>query len=1386
MGSIIDISGGVNPELDHSPSIATSGRNVVAVWYDKGRENLRGSVSRDGGVTWSASIIGPGRLSRPSTCIDSRQSAFCAVDGVDVGGYTILIFKASFQDPVWQWQRQQNAVPPISFGADVPEGVRILSDHTNDVLYLVYTLRPERYQGRIQFVRSTNGGASWSPPVELSGSQCNTAQFALGPNGELYVVWEDYAQGAIVGRKSTDQGVSFNVPFTLGAIRDNVSFGPPGWQDGSRSAMLDNVECMDFPAFLGVAVDTGAGPRRGAIYGVWSEYALGTVDPDPIRTVVETEPNGDFASATPIQIGDDVSGGMVGTDTSGDCDVFTFGATAGTTIQITGGATYCHPVGGCTNPSFGISLLCGDDPSNLTQVGCGSLYNRTSIPPVVYTLPATGRYYLDLCGGVGTFVYELQFREYVITPGQGALDHRDVVLVRSTDGGATWSDKVRVNDDAPSYDNAMPAVAVDASGRVYVAWYDRREDPECGAQVHTRWTYSEDGGATFASSLRASEQPSGGGRHYDGRGLQNTWQVGDHLALRAEGERAYLLWTHIPIGAACPQLPCDGDIFGSVIGFETDRPEILDVEPDVGAPGIGVEIRGRNLSDATAVLFRDQSVSFTVVSDSLITTEVPVDGRTGYVTVVNPPLAGVSAGLFYVTPRIGSVLPSRGLVGQAVKLVGANFTGASQVRFNGVPSSFTVVSDTLITTMVPGGANEGPIEVVAPGGTVASDPFLIGHLNSGINLAWDDCGANGVTLKRFACDTNLGPMFTLVGSFTPPVGVDRFTGITADLRVINPSGQPLPDWWRVSTGGCRPDALGTSYDFTAGPTTCRDFYQGPLSNSISYEPAYGGPAHARLLMSATIPTEGVGPLDAGTEYYAFKVHVARVQSIGKESCAGCSSTMRLELRSIQLHQPVESGFAPVLTTPLIRQVAYWQNSGPDIVSFLPRQAPAGAQVGLRGLGFTGATMVTLSGINAPFTVVSDSLILASLPTGATSGPITVINPYGSDTSDEPLTIGPRLGSINLSWSDCGTYGDALHRFACDSNAGTPFDLVASFRPPPEVARATGLTAVLTIANPNGVLPDWWKHGAGGCRVAFASSFDFTSGPFSCVDLFQGIAVGGGLGYLAGGSDPSRARVVVQAGIPEELAGSLDPNVEYYAAIVRVRRSNTVGTEACAGCETPVCIGLESVTISQPPEFGYDPMIDMPADNTAVAWQNLDPACLAIVPVHVVVVVAEADVDRIRIVWELPGAEGATLYRREIDGEWRRLERLVPDGAHRIEYVDHDVRAGVTYGYRLQLDGEEVFVGETSLAVPNRAWTLALGGLSWSSGSVRGTITLPAAGPAALEIFDLVGRRRATERLDGLDAGEHRVDVRTALRPGVYFGRLTQGRAAVTRRFVVVE
>lgn len=65
-------------------------------------------------------------------------------------------------------------------------------------------------------------------------------------------------------------------------------------------------------------------------------------------------------------------------------------------------------------------------------------------------------------------------------------------------------------------------------------------------------------------------------------------------------------------------------------------------------------------------------------------------------------------------------------VGQTAQILGQGFTGTTSVAFNGVPASFTVVSDTFINAMVPAGATTGKVTVATSSRTLTSNvPFHV-------------------------------------------------------------------------------------------------------------------------------------------------------------------------------------------------------------------------------------------------------------------------------------------------------------------------------------------------------------------------------------------------------------------------------------------------------------------------------------------------------------------------------------------------------------------------------------------------------------------------------------------------------------------------------------
>jgi len=74
------------------------------------------------------------------------------------------------------------------------------------------------------------------------------------------------------------------------------------------------------------------------------------------------------------------------------------------------------------------------------------------------------------------------------------------------------------------------------------------------------------------------------------------------------------------------------------------------------------------------------------------------------------------------------------------------------------------------------------------------------------------------------------------------------------------------------------------------------------------------------------------------------------------------------------------------------------------VETLPTARKVGDQVRILGTYLAGATSVTFNGLLANFTVLSPSQIQATVPSGATTGPVQVVTPSGTLRSNVPFRV----------------------------------------------------------------------------------------------------------------------------------------------------------------------------------------------------------------------------------------------------------------------------------------------------------------------------------------------------------------------------------------------
>jgi Secretion system C-terminal sorting domain len=269
-----------NPPFPHNePAIKISKKNpnrVVAGWRDfrlsfnPAWRRVGYSYSTDFGATWSASalidstLLGGGLLrnSDASVTVDTAGNFYIttiALNNVNSNG-TLAIFKSTdggITFPIGQILAQGYNEDKEMVTTDLVPG----SSFRNNI-YISWSrlnLSPD-----IRLIRSTNGGVSWSAPVNVSSSSTNGqgSDPAVGVNGEVYVVWVNYSYNTQYFNKSTNGGLSFGTPVI---VASGTAPYIPWSQTGPTT----------FPS---IAVDFSGGPGNGNIYITWCDGRNGDAD----------------------------------------------------------------------------------------------------------------------------------------------------------------------------------------------------------------------------------------------------------------------------------------------------------------------------------------------------------------------------------------------------------------------------------------------------------------------------------------------------------------------------------------------------------------------------------------------------------------------------------------------------------------------------------------------------------------------------------------------------------------------------------------------------------------------------------------------------------------------------------------------------------------------------------------------------------------------------------------------------------------------------------------------------------------------------------------------------------------------------------------------------
>jgi len=208
---------------------------------------------------------------------------------------------------------------------------------------------------------------------------------------------------------------------------------------------------------------------------------------------------------------------------------------------------------------------------------------------------------------------------------------------------------------------------------------------------------------------------------------------------------------------------------------------------------------------------------------------------------------------------------------------------------------------------------------------------------------------------------------------------------------------------------------------------------------------------------------------------------------------------------------------------------------------------------------------------------------------------------------------------NFAWSGCLAEGGSVNTtFACNSNSGTRV-AVGSFVVASDHAGVVGIEATVDIIAKSEALPNWWRaFGIGSCRSGLSANFSFGLDPASaCTDPWSGQATGG-IGALrtvwsspqVDGHNPATGQLLLVGALPSSSPTELLANTEYYGFKLVLTLGKTVGSTACDGCATPVCLALSSTKLVMS-DNSFE-LLSRASTSNVITWQGAEscPASIA--------------------------------------------------------------------------------------------------------------------------------------------------------------------------------
>ncbi len=374
-----------------------------------------------------------------------------------------------------------------------PDNSRNLVGGTNDYRY---------GDAQAGVATSLDGGRTWSADT-LNGLDTTLGKYdaqgdpAIAPyrGGVFYYAFIDFNRGDDQNRlgvaRSNDGGVTWP---QLGVVIDHPGPGAHDFEDKEY-----------------IAVDSTGGAFDGNVYISWTRFpVVGST-----RVMFARSLDGGASFSSPAQISDSTIGYQGSVPAVGPNGELYVAWLRSNRIEIdksfNGGMSFRED-----------RLVAVISPQSFPPPG--AFFRGNSFPTIAVDRsggPSNGNVYVAWGDGVGT--------------GLGP----DVLFTRSTDGGRSWSQPIRVSDDENGSYQFFPWISVSPDGTIAVVFFDQRDAP--GTRFYdTTIARSFDGGLSFERNRCVSTQTSDS--FNDGFGGSF---IGDYNGLTSCRWFAHPYWTDI-------------------------------------------------------------------------------------------------------------------------------------------------------------------------------------------------------------------------------------------------------------------------------------------------------------------------------------------------------------------------------------------------------------------------------------------------------------------------------------------------------------------------------------------------------------------------------------------------------------------------------------------------------------------------------------------------------------------------------------------------------------------------------------------------------------------------------------------------------------------------